>query len=217
MTIAFYPLDYGPRPLFFVKFLFFVTMDYNTYMEYVFWVPVILWVGLHFWFRNVSYVVFMKNQLNRGQKWAYVSSEFVKHPGRVGFLHFCDLLFTFVISVASSAVVVWALKKLGLADIANYGFASILLFFVFAHWMKRRTSLKLTDLFQSAFYLEYRWMNYEIQRKGISMSEENVLDRAGLSYAHKLRNAEKHHFFWRYVKAMAKSKKFPPDVFADLY
>ena len=79
--------------------------------------------------------------------------------------------------------------------------------------MVRRTELKLTDLFQSAFYLEYRWVSYDINSKGIVMSEENVRDRAGLSYARKLCNAEKHHRFWRYVKAMAKSKKVPPEMF----
>lgn len=192
-------------------------MELNIYMEYVFWLPVVLWVGLHFWFRNVSYVVFMKNELNKGQKWAYVSDGFVKHPGRVHFLHFCDLLFTLIVSFVSSLVVVWSLKLFNLAGIANFGFASILLFFGVASLMKQRTSSKLTDLFQSAFYLEYRRVRYELDRKGIKMDESNVKNRAGLSYARKLRNAEKHHFFWRYVKAMAKSKKIPPDVFADLY
>ena len=59
-------------------FLLFATMDVNFLLKYLFWIPVLLWVGLHFWFRNVSYVVFLKNQLDRGEKWAYVLSGFVK-------------------------------------------------------------------------------------------------------------------------------------------
>jgi hypothetical protein len=102
---------------------------------------------------------------------------------------------------------------MGLGVKAYYGFISVVFFIAVAQLMKRRTELKLTDLFQSAFYLEYRWVNYEIQRKGISMSDENVRDRAGLSFAHKLRNAETHQVFWRYVKAMAASKKVPPEMF----
>jgi len=188
-------------------------MVLNTLVDYLFWPSVLLWVGLHFWFRNVSYVVFMKEKLNRGEKWAYVFDGYVKHPGRVNFLRFCDYLFAFVTSLSTAMTVVWLLKKMGFADVANYGFLTVILFLVLAFLLKRRTELKLTDLFQSAFYLEYRWMNYEIQRKGISMSEENVRDRAGLSYAHKLRNAEDHGRFWRYVKAMAKSKKVPPEIF----
>ena len=188
-------------------------MDTNIYMEYTFWLPVLLWVGLHFWFRNVSYVVFMKNQVNRGLKWAYVSEGFVKHPGRVSFLRFCDVIFTLVTSGVTAIAVVWSLQKFGLGEKANYGFLSVLLFIGVASLMKRRTEFKLTDLFQSAFYLEYRWVNYDIQRKGITMSEENVRDRAGLSYARKLCNAEKHKLFWRYVKAMAASKKVPPEMF----
>ncbi|MBQ5463238.1 MAG: hypothetical protein IIT53_04290 [Fibrobacter sp.] len=188
-------------------------MDLNYYLEYVFWVPVFLWVGLHFWFRNVSYVVFMKKQVNRGQKWAYVSEGYVKHPGRVSFLRFCDVMFSLVVAVATASVVVWSLKRYGLESLADYGFASVLVFFLLSYLMIRRTELKLTDLFQSAFYLEYRWVNYEIQCKGIAMSEENVRDRAGLSFARKLRNAEDHHRFWKYVKAMAASKKAPPEMF----
>ncbi|MBR3072459.1 MAG: hypothetical protein IKG78_11675 [Fibrobacter sp.] len=188
-------------------------MDVNFFLEYFFWLPVLLWVGLHFWFRNVSYVVFMKKQVNRGEKWAYVSEGFVKHPERVKLLRFCDILFTLVVSAASSLVVVWLLKKQGLETYSNLGFLSVIIFAIVAYLMVRRTELKLTDLFQSAFYLEYRWVRYGIDCKGIMMSEENVQDRAGLSYAHKLRNAEDHHRFWRYVKAMAKSKKVPPEMF----
>ena len=108
---------------------------------------------------------------------------------------------------------VWSFKRYGLESLADYGFASVLVFFLLFYLMIRRTELKLTDLFQSAFYLEYRWVNYEIQCKGIAMSEENVRDRAGLSFARKLRNAEDHHRFWKYVKAMAASKKAPPEMF----
>ncbi|WP_290943562.1 hypothetical protein [Fibrobacter sp.] len=155
----------------------------------------------------------MKKQVNRGEKWAYVSEGFVKHPERVKLLRFCDILFTLVVSAASSLVVVWLLKKQGLETYSNLGFLSVIIFAIVAYLMVRRTELKLTDLFQSAFYLEYRWVRYGIDCKGIMMSEENVQDRAGLSYAHKLRNAEDHHRFWRYVKAMAKSKKVPPEMF----
>ena len=188
-------------------------MDVNYLLEYFFWLPVLLWVGLHFWFRNVSYVVFMKKQVNRGEKWAYVSEGFVKHPERVKLLRFCDILFTLVVSAASSLVVVWLLKMQGLETYSNLGFLSVIVFAIVAYFMVRRTELKLTDLFQSAFYLEYRWVRYGIDRKGIMMDESNVKNRAGLSFAHKLNNAENHHRFWRYVKAMAKSKKVPPEMF----
>ena len=188
-------------------------MELNTLVDYCFWAPVLLWVGLHFWFRNVSYTVFMKKQLNRGEKWAYVLHGYVKHPARVSFLRIFDVIFTLVASAATAVAIVWSLQKFGLGEYAYFGFLSLLVCFVFAYLMKRRTELKLTDLFQSAFYLEYRWVNYEIQRKGITMSDENVRDRAGLSFAHKLRNAEDHHRFWKYVKAMAKSKKVPPEMF----
>ena len=188
-------------------------MELNTLVDYCFWAPVLLWVGLHFWFRNVSYTVFMKKQLNRGEKWAYVLHGYVKHPARVSFLRIFDVIFTLVASATTAVAVVWSLQKFGLGEYAYFGFLSLLVCFVFAYLMKRRTELKLTDLFQSAFYLEYRWVNYEIQRKGITMSDENVRDRAGLSFAHKLRNAEDHHRFWKYVKAMAKSKKVPPEMF----
>lgn len=188
-------------------------MDLDVILEYGFWLPVLLWVGLYFWFRNVSYVVFMKKKVNEGQKWAYASEAFVKHPGRVGFLRFCDVLFSLVVSAVTAVVVVWFLKKYGFGEYANYGFVSFFIFLGLAYSMVHRTEIKLTDLFQSAFYLEYRWVQYDVNSKGIMMSEENVRDRAGLSYAHKLHNAEAHHRFWKYVKAMAASKKVPPELF----
>lgn len=188
-------------------------MDIDAFLEYAFWVPVLLWVGLYFWFRNVSYVVFMKKKVNGGQKWAYVSEEYVKQPGRVAFLRFCDVFFSIVVSGVTAVVVVWFFKKYGFGEFANYGFVSFFVFLGLAYSMVHRTETRLTDLFQSAFYLEYRWVRYDVDRKGIMMSEENVRDRAGLSYAHKLHNAEAHHRFWKYVKAMAASKKVPPEMF----
>ena len=188
-------------------------MDIDAFLEYAFWVPVLLWVGLYFWFRNVSYVVFMKKKVNGGQKWAYVSEEYVKQPRRVAFLRFCDVFFSIVVSGVTAVVVVWFFKKYGFGEFANYGFVSFFVFLGLAYSMVHRTETKLTDLFQSAFYLEYRWVRYDVDRKGIMMSEENVRDRAGLSYAHKLHNAEAHHRFWKYVKAMAASKKVPPEMF----
>lgn len=188
-------------------------MDIDAFLEYAFWVPVLLWVGLYFWFRNISYVVFMKKKVNGGQKWAYVSEEYVKQPGRVAFLRFCDVFFSIVVSGVTAVVVVWFFKKYGFGEFANYGFVSFFVFLGLAYSMVHRTETKLTDLFQSAFYLEYRWVRYDVDRKGIMMSEENVRDRAGLSYAHKLHNAEAHHRFWKYVKAMAASKKVPPEMF----
>ena len=155
----------------------------------------------------------MKKRVNGGQKWAYVSEFYVKNPGRVSFLRFCDVLFSFVVSAVTAVVVVWLLKKYGFGEYANYGIVSFFVFLGLAYSMVHRTEIKLTDLFQSAFYLEYRWVNYEIQRKGIAMSEENVRDRAGLSFAHKLHNAEAHRRFWKYVKAMAASKKVPPEMY----
>ena len=188
-------------------------MDFEAFLQYGFWVPVLLWVGLHFWFRNISYVVFMKKKVNGGQKWAYVSESYVKNPSRVSFLRFCDVIFSLLVSLVTAVVMVGFLKKNGLGEFANYGIVSVVVFLGLAYLMVRRTEFKLTDLFQSAFYLEYRWVNYGIQRKGITMSDENVRDRAGLSYAHKLRNAEDHGRFWKYVKSMAASKKVPPEMF----
>lgn len=186
-------------------------MDLDIFLEYAFWTPVLLWVGLHFWFRNVSYAVFMKKEVNRGEKWAYVSEGYVKHPGRVSFLRFCDVLFSLVISLVSAVVVVLMLEKFGFQE-AKFGFISLSVFLMIAYIMKRRTDVKLTDLFQSAFYLEYRRVRYEVFLKGVVMDERNVKNRAGLSFAHKLNNAESHGRFWRYVKAMARSKKVPPEI-----
>ena len=199
------------EPSFFAKFLLFAIMELDNFLEYAFWTPVLLWVGLYFWFRNVSYAVFMKKKVNCGEKWAYVSEGYVKHPSRVSFLRFCDVLLSVAISLISAVVLVFLLEKMGVPE-AKFGFVSLSAFLMVAYLMKRRTDVKLTDLFQSAFYLEYRRVRYEVFRKGVVMDERNVKNRAGLSFAHKLNNAESHGRFWRYVKAMARSKKAPPEV-----
>ena len=47
-------------------------------------------------------------------------------------------------------------------------------------------------------------------------SEADINNRAIWSFTKKLRNAEAHGCLWKYVNAMAKTKKIPPDVLAEV-
>ena len=74
---------------------------------------------------------------------------------------------------------------------------------------------KVAEIYQSAYFYEYRRVRYESERKGAFQNEGDVHNRTIWSFTKKLRNAEAHRRLWKYVNAMAKTKKIPRDVYAE--
>lgn len=145
--------------------------------------------------------------MKKGHKWAFV-------PEWKDYWFVLDVVWTLLAALASVLPVAWGLVKLG--DLPwFYGFASVPLFLllglVLCGMAKRRTG----ELFQSAYFLEYRKVRYETEIKGNFRSEADVHNRTIWSFTKKLKNAEAHGRLWKYVNAMAKTKKIPPDVYAE--
>lgn len=176
-------------------------------MDYWFWSPLLFWVGLYFWFYRVSYPTYLKKQMKKGHKWAFV-------PEWKGYWIPLDVVFGVVASVASVIPVAWALMKL--SDLPwFYGFVAVPLFFAIVAVLSNVAKKRTAQLFQSAYFLEYRKVRYETEIKGNFRSEADVHNRTIWSFTKKLKNAEAHGRFWKYVNAMAKTKKIPPDVYAE--
>ena len=74
---------------------------------------------------------------------------------------------------------------------------------------------KISSIFESAYFLEYRRARYQIESKGEFFEEADIHNRTVWSFNKKLRHAQDHHRFWKYVNAMAKTKKIPPDIYAE--
>ena len=89
--------------------------------------------------------------------------------------------------------------------------AVCLLFFSVSCTAKSKTA----ELYQSAYFLEYRKVRYESEIKGNFRSETDVHNHTIWSFTKKLKYAEAHGRLWKYVNAMAKTKKIPPDVYAE--
>ena len=82
---------------------------------------------------------------------------------------------------------------------------------VLCHKAKHKTA----ELYQSAYYLEYCKVRYESDSRGNVRNEMDLHNRTIWSFAKKLKNAEAHGRLWKYVNAMAKTKKVPPDIYAE--
>lgn len=189
-------------------------MESFGWYDYVFWLPLLLWVGLFFWFYRRAYPVFLKKMVKKGKKWAYVPEFISKNPGRVGQLKFFCFLLSLLVSAASSFSVVWGLGKV-LPDFAQFGFAATLLFMILAAVLYHQAMGKVAAIFQSAYFLEYRRVHYASDVKGNFQNEADIHYKTVWSFTKRLRNAEEHHRLWKYVNAMAKTKKIPPDIYAE--
>ena len=176
-------------------------------LDYWFWVPVLFWVGLYFWFYRVSYPRYLKKLVKKGVKWAFI-------PIWRGYWLPMDILFTLFVSIISALPLIWVMYKW--VDYPwFYGFIVSPLFLVVCAAICRMARLKAADLYQSAYFLEYRKVRYETEIKGNFRNEVDVHNRAIWSFTKKLKNAEAHGRLWKYVNAMAKTKKIPPDVYAE--
>lgn len=182
-------------------------MDVLSSLDYWFWVPVVFWGGLYFWFYRVSYPLYLKKQMRLGRKWAFV-------PAWRGYWLPLDLAFSLLTALVSALPAIWIANKW--TDFPwFYGLAVSPLFLVLCAVLCRVAKKKTAELFQAAYFLEYRRMRYQTEIKGNFQSEMDVHNRTIWSFTKRLKNAEAHHRLWKYVNAMARTKKIPPDVYAE--
>ena len=182
-------------------------MQFLDSMDYWFWVPVLFWAGLYYWFSHVSYPRYMKKLVRKGIKWAFV-------PAWRNYWAPLDFLFTLVMAFASAIPAIWVVHK-WLDYPSYYGFVVAPLFFIFGAFLCRFSKKKTAALYQSAYFVEYRKVRYETESKGNLRNEMDVHNRTVWSYTKKLKNAEAHGRLWKYVNAMARTKKIPPDIYAE--
>lgn len=189
-------------------------MDFVNYLDYVTWVPLVLWVGLFFWFLLVSYPLYLKRMANKGLKWAYVPEKYAKKYSNIGVLRANTILLTILASLLSSCSVIWLVGKFTNYP-PVYGLASFILFIIVGVVLYKKAMKMVNGYFQAAYYFEYCKVRYASDIKGNSRNEADLINRTVWSFTRKLLNAERHHRFRKYVMAMAKSKKLPPDIYAE--
>ena len=189
-------------------------MDLISFLNYVTWVPLVLWVALFFWFRKVAYPLYLKKQMRKGRKWAFLPEFASKNHSYIGFLRLRCMFWSFAVIALSTLSVVWVLWKFTKFP-PIYGAASAILFLILASVLYRKAVKKIGKLLQAAYFLEYRRACYESDSRGNLRNETDILNRTAWSFNRKLRNAEKHHRLVKYVNAMAVCKKIPPDLYAE--
>lgn len=182
-------------------------MDIFASLDYWFWVPVLLWVGLFFWFYRVSYPTYLKNLLKKGQKWVFI-------PKSKGYWLLGDVTFSLIVAVSSVLPSVWAFNKWNVLPL-EYALAEIPLFLVLTLVLSSVAKKKTVALYRSAYFLAYRKVRYESDIKGNFRNEADIQNRTTWYFAKHLKNAEAHGRLWKYVNAMAKTKKIPPDIYAE--
>lgn len=182
-------------------------MDVFSILNYCFWTPILAWIGLYFWFYRVSYPTYFKSQMRKGRKWAFI-------PVWKGFWTPCDVLFSLIMSVLSALPAIWVIHNWTDLD-WTYGFVVTPVFLVVGFILCRVAKAKTAKLYQSAYFLEYRKVRYKYEVKGNFRNEGDVQNQTVWSYTKKLKNAEAHGRLWKYVNAMAKTKKIPPDIYAE--
>ena len=182
-------------------------MEDMSCLVYWFWVPVVLWALLFLWFYRVTYPTYLKKLVKEGKKWAYVPA--IKPSFRR-----LDVVFTLVASLFSVVPVLWCIKRWTDLD-PVLGLSFLPLFFLFAFFLCRIAKRKTSRLFQGAYFLEYRRVRYQSESKGTFQSESDVQNRTVWSFTKNLKKAESRGRLWKLVNAMAKTKKIPPDVYAE--
>ena len=176
-------------------------------LDYWFWTPILFWVGLYFWCYRVSYPRYFKSLVKKRIKWAFI-------PVWHGYWLFFDIVFVLIASLATALPAIWGIYN-WLDFPWYYGFVVSPFFLPVGAFICRLAKKKTGTLYESAYFLEYRKARYETESKGNFRNEIDVHNRTIWSFTKKLKNAEAHGRLWKYVNAMAKTKKIPPDIYAE--
>ena len=188
-------------------------MEFFEIMDYVFWLPIIFWGLVYIWFWRCSFPLYLRKMVKKGNKWAVVPEGYSGSQSGVARLRVLNVVFTLVASVALSLTCCWVLRKFGVDTI--WGFTAMLPGILLAIVLYKIAMGRISVMYHSAYFLEYRKVRYESEIKGNFRSEADVHNRTVWSFTKKLKNAEAHGRLWKYVNAMAKTKKIPPDVYAE--
>lgn len=187
--------------------IFGAVMEILNSLTYWFWTPVLFWVGLYFWFRRVTYPLYMKNLVKKGKKWAYV-------PAIKPYFKILDLFFTLIMAAASALPAIWVIFNWTELE-WFYGFAVSPLFLIVGVVLCKIAKGSTANLYQSAYFLEYRRVRYQSEIKGNFQNETDVQNRTIWSFTKKLKSAESRGRLWKLVYFMAHTRKIPPDVYAE--
>ena len=189
-------------------------MEFLEIFDYVFWVPLIFWVALYFWFYRCAYPLHLHKMVKKGKKWAFLSASSSELNAQNAKIRILNILISLIASVALAFSCCWALFRLEVCD-PVFGFIALALGPFLALVLYRIAMSKISSIFESAYFLEYRRARYQIESKGEFLEQEDIHNRTVWSFNKKLRHAQEHHRFWKYVNAMAKTKKIPPDIYAE--
>lgn len=189
-------------------------MESLNWYGYVVWMPVLSWIALFLWFYRYATPLYLKKMVRKGNKWAVLPDFAQKNKSFFPRTRLKCFVFSLLVAIHTACSVAWTMDALQYGD-PLYGFASALVFLVLALVLYRAAVKKGTAIYQSAYFYEYRRVRYETERKGAFQNEVDVHNRTVWSFTRKLRNAETHRRLWKYVNAMAKTKKVPPDIYAE--
>lgn len=189
-------------------------MEFLEIFDYVFWVPLIFWVALYFWFYRCAYPLHLHKMVKKGKKWAFLSASSSELNAKNAKIRLLNVLFSLIASVALAFSCCWALFCLEVCD-PVFGFTALALGPFLALLLYRIAMSRISSIFESAYFLEYRRARYQIESKGEFLEQEDIHNRTVWSFNKKLRHAQEHHRFWKYVNAMAKTKKIPRDIYAE--
>lgn len=189
-------------------------MKFFPWYDYIFWLPLFFWFALYFWFWRFSNPLYLKKMVRFGKKWAVVPGSFSKNPAKFSVVRIENVVFSVLVSLVSAYSVAWILEFFRVEH-PEYGLGSFFAFILLSVVLYKVAGLRIGAMYQSAYFLEYRRVRYETERKGNFRSEFDVQNRTVWSFTRKLSNAETHGRLWKYVNAMAKTKKIPPDIYAE--
>ena len=182
--------------------------------DYLSWIPLVLGVSLYFWFYRCAYPLHLHKMLKKGRKWAFVSASSSEKNAKNARIRLLNVFFSLLFSISLAFTGCWGLFRLQIGE-PVYGLGAAVLGLLLSIVLYRIAMSRISSIFESAYFLEYRKVRYQIESKGEFLEMDDIHNRTVWSFNKKLRNAQVHGRFWKYVNAMAKTKKIPPDVYAE--
>ena len=155
-------------------------MESLNWYGYVVWMPVLSWIALFLWFYRYASPLYLKKMVRKGNKWAVLPDFAQKNKSFFPKTRLKCFVFSLLVAIHTACSVAWTMDALQYGK-PLYGFASVLVFLVFALVLYRAAVKKGAALYQSAYSMNIAAC--ATSPKGKARSRTRWMSTTGLSGA----------------------------------
>ena len=180
-------------------------LDWVNTLGSLFWLPIPLATAHWFWCRFLAYPLYLEARIRDGKSWLYLPIGW--SPSRHN-LYYVVTLLLFSLSALSFACSLHYLLPWGYVALGFYWVLGLLLLL----FSQNQALRKHYFLQRDCYFLDYHKLAHQAHKEGKALNDGDLRNRCMWEHQSNLRQADRKHRLYKYIKAKAASKKKPESL-----